>query len=113
MTTPQRNQLGSEMNHLYLSPSHQQSNQLGGFLRRNERIDWRRIGKLNRFIFFLSKKSIILNLAAVDVERIAREMDFQVLQENLEQITLCNIDGEVVSEEDLKQKSRKKHKRIV
>lgn len=35
--------------------------------------------------------------AAVDVERITRDMDFQALQDNLEQITLCNIDAEVVS----------------
>ena len=38
-----------------------------------------------------------LSLAAVDVDRIAREMDFQALQDNLEQITFCNIEGEVVS----------------
>jgi hypothetical protein len=38
-----------------------------------------------------------LNLAAVDVDRIAREMDFQALQDNLDQITLCNIDAEIVS----------------
>jgi hypothetical protein len=38
-----------------------------------------------------------LNIAAVDVDRIARDMDFQVLQDNLEQITLCNIDAEIVS----------------
>lgn len=36
-------------------------------------------------------------LAAVDVERIARDLDFQVLQDNIEQIALCNIDAEVVS----------------
>ena len=36
-------------------------------------------------------------LAAVDVDRIARDMDFQALQDNLEQITFCNIDSEVVS----------------
>lgn len=36
-------------------------------------------------------------LAAVDVERISRDMDFQALQDNLEQITLCNIDAEIVS----------------
>ncbi len=38
-----------------------------------------------------------MNVAAVDVDRVARDMDFQVLQDNLEQITLCNIDAEVVS----------------
>ena len=38
-----------------------------------------------------------LSLAAVDVDRIARETDFQALQDNLEQITFCNIEGEVVS----------------
>ncbi|CAF2033481.1 unnamed protein product [Rotaria magnacalcarata] len=74
--TPQRAPAGFDMNHLYLSPSQQQVNRQGMFLKRNERIDWRRI-------------------AAVDVDRIARDMDFQTLQENLENITLCNIDAEV------------------
>ena len=37
------------------------------------------------------------NIAAVDVDRVSRGMEFQVLQDNLEQITLCNIDAEVVS----------------
>jgi hypothetical protein len=32
------------------------------------------------------------------VDRIARDLDFQVLQDNIEQITLCNIDMEVVSQ---------------
>ena len=40
-------------------------------------------------------------LAAVDVERVARELDFQTLQDNIEQIALCNIDVEVVSGPDL------------
>ncbi|CAF4388574.1 unnamed protein product [Rotaria socialis] len=74
--TPQRAPAGFDMNHLYLSPSQQQVNRQGMLLKRNERIDWRRI-------------------AAVDVDRIARDMDFQTLQENLENITLCNIDAEV------------------
>lgn len=37
-------------------------------------------------------------LAAVDVERVARDLDFQILQDNIEHIALCNIDMEVVSE---------------
>ncbi|UJR37708.1 hypothetical protein I4U23_030403 [Adineta vaga] len=74
--TPQRPLPSYDMNHLYLSPSHQQSNQAGVFLKRNEKIDWRR-------------------LAAVDVDRISREMDFQALQDNLDQITLCNIETEI------------------
>ncbi|CAF0757494.1 unnamed protein product [Adineta steineri] len=77
-TTPQRAPPGYDMNHLYLSPSHQQANRPGIFLKRNEKIDWRR-------------------MAAVDVDRIARDMDFQALQDNLEQITLCNIDTEIDS----------------
>ncbi|CAF0919113.1 unnamed protein product [Rotaria sordida] len=76
--TPQRPPLGSDMNYLYLSPSQQQVNRQGIFLKRSEKIDWRRI-------------------AAVDVDRIARDMDFQALQDNLENITLCNIDAEVDS----------------
>ena len=35
-------------------------------------------------------------LAAVDVERVARDLDFPVLQDNIEHIALCNIDMEVV-----------------
>ena len=42
--TPHRAPLGSDMNHLYLSPSQQQISRPGVFSRRNERIDWRRIG---------------------------------------------------------------------
>ncbi|CAF4116420.1 unnamed protein product, partial [Rotaria magnacalcarata] len=40
--TPQRAPAGFDMNHLYLSPSQQQVNRQGMFLKRNERIDWRR-----------------------------------------------------------------------
>lgn len=44
--TPQRGgAAGYDMNHLYLSPSQQQVNRQGMFLKRTERIDWRRIGK--------------------------------------------------------------------
>ena len=34
--------------------------------------------------------------ASVDVDRIAREMDFQALQANIMNITFCNIDSEVL-----------------
>lgn len=34
----------------------------------------------------------------MDVERVARDLDFQILQDNIEHIALCNIDMEVVSE---------------
>ncbi|CAF4122767.1 unnamed protein product [Rotaria sp. Silwood2] len=74
----QRVPAGSDMSYLYLSPSQQQANRQGIFLKRSEKIDWRRI-------------------AAVDIDRIARDMDFQTLQDNLENITLCNIDAEVDS----------------
>ncbi|CAF0967731.1 unnamed protein product [Adineta steineri] len=67
------------MNYLYLNNSPQQPVPRSFvFNKRNEKIDWRRI-------------------AAVDVERVARELDFQVLQDNIEHITLCNIDLEVDS----------------
>ncbi|CAF0842562.1 unnamed protein product [Didymodactylos carnosus] len=73
--------LGFDTNYLYLNQLGPTANMPSGnrqyaFQKRNERVDWRRI-------------------AAFDVDRIAREMDFQALQENLEQITLCNIDAEV------------------
>lgn len=43
-TTPQRTAHAFEMNHLYLSPAQQQQSRPGVFLKRNEKIDWRRIG---------------------------------------------------------------------
>lgn len=43
-TTPQRVPRADEMNHLYLSPAQQQQSRPGVFLKRNERIDWRRVG---------------------------------------------------------------------
>jgi len=54
---------------------------------------------VGKFIFIEDQSEIFfsINPAAVDVDRVARELDFQVLQDNIEQITLCNIDAEVVS----------------
>ena len=55
--------------------------QIGGggktiFQKRNERIDWRK-------------------LAAVDVERIAREVDVDAIQENIVNVTYCNVEHEL------------------
>ena len=89
LATPQRLHANNEHFQSYSNPNPAM------FHRRNERIDWRRMGKQTKSIRF---DSIVSNfLAAVDVDRIARELDFQALQENLEQITFCNIDSEVVS----------------
>ena len=51
----------------------------GGFAfrKRFERLDWRKI-------------------AAVDVDQISRTLDFNSLQENVMNITFCNIETEVV-----------------
>ncbi|XP_064615203.1 LOW QUALITY PROTEIN: cilium assembly protein DZIP1L-like [Liolophura sinensis] len=46
------------------------------FRKRMERIDWRKI-------------------ASVDVDQIARNMDFNALQENITNITFCNIEAEL------------------
>lgn len=35
-------------------------------------------------------------VAAVDVSKIARELDFQCLQENIMNITFCDIEAEMV-----------------
>lgn len=45
---------------------------------------------LNKIIFF--------NIAAVDLDRIARELDVYTLQENIDHLTFCNIDTEIVSQ---------------
>ncbi len=36
-------------------------------------------------------------LASVDIDRITKEMDFQALQQNIMNITFCNVQMEVVS----------------
>ncbi len=87
------------MNYLYLNNPIQQSLPRTTFVfnKRNEKIDWRRIGMS---ILVQSGRIYIFPfdiLAAVDVDRVARELDFQVLQDNIEQIALCNIEMEVVS----------------
>ncbi|CAD5118268.1 DgyrCDS6986 [Dimorphilus gyrociliatus] len=46
------------------------------FRQRQERIDWRR-------------------LAAIDVDSVARNLDFQTLQENIMNVTFCNIESEI------------------
>ena len=34
--------------------------------------------------------------ASVDIEKVAREVDVDVLQDNIEQLIFCNIDSEIV-----------------
>ena len=46
------------------------------FRKRNERVDWRKI-------------------AAVDPDRIAREVDFKTLQENINNVTFCDVESEL------------------
>lgn len=47
-----------------------------GFRKKNARLDWRK-------------------LAAVDLDRVAREIDIYTLQENIDHITYCNIEAEL------------------
>ena len=83
------------MNVLYLPhPVQAPVNRSFAFNRKNERIDWRRIGRNLR----PHRSAQLFHLAALDVDRVSRDLDFQTIQENIEQITLCNIDAEVVSE---------------
>ena len=48
------------------------------FRKRVERVDWRRI-------------------ASVDVDTIARTLDFTTLQDNIMNLTFCNLESEMVS----------------
>ena len=50
------------------------------FRKRNERVDWRKI-------------------AAVDPDRIAREVDFKTLQENINNVTFCDVENELGSDQ--------------
>ena len=62
----------------YASFGSQQQQPTFAFKKRFERIDWKRI-------------------ASTDVDSISRHMDFQALQDNIMNITFCNIEAEVVS----------------
>merc|ERR1712142_1121908 len=46
------------------------------FQKRNEKLDWRK-------------------LASVDVERIARDVDVDAIQENIVNVTYCNVEHEL------------------
>ena len=52
------------------------------FRKRVERVDWRKI-------------------ASVDVDNISRTLDFATLQDNIMNITFCNLEAEVVSTQNL------------
>lgn len=66
------------------------SNKMPGFFfrKRNERIDWRRLGKRSPFLIFC--------LASVDVVQIANQMNIDALQENLMSVAFCDITSEIV-----------------
>lgn len=63
--------------HYNVGPS---SGKNGGFAfrKRVERVDWRKI-------------------ASVDIDHIARTLDFTTLQSNIMNITFCNLEAEMVS----------------
>ena len=50
---------------------------------------------INDNIVSLATMCVPLDVASVDVDRIAREMDFQALQQNIMNVTFCNIQSEV------------------
>ena len=52
------------------------------FRKRYEKIDWRRI-------------------ASIDTDTISRTLDFNALQDNIMNITFCNIEAELVSGRDI------------
>ncbi|XP_060561608.1 cilium assembly protein DZIP1L-like isoform X2 [Ruditapes philippinarum] len=64
----------------YPGPSFQQTPETNGrsfaFRKRFEKIDWRRI-------------------ASIDIDAVARTLDFNALQDNIMNITFCNIEGEM------------------
>lgn len=62
-------------------PSNQSPSMNGSmiFKKKSMRIDWRKI-------------------AGVDIDRIIRDVDINTLQENIDHITFCNIESELVRE---------------
>ncbi len=66
------------------------------FRKRWGQIDWRSLGK-SLAVSIHHYLHCVLCAASVDVDRIAREMDFQSLQQNIMNVTFCNIESEVRS----------------
>ena len=51
---------------------------------------------MSDFIFHTSMpKCMCVSPAGLDVDRVSREMDFQALQQNIANVTYCNIEAEV------------------
>lgn len=71
-------QLGYNMGHQSAFPSKNTNGRNFAFRKRYERIDWRRI-------------------ASIDVDQVARTLDFNALQDNIMNLTFCNIEAELVS----------------
>lgn len=69
-------QLGINMGHQSAYASKNSNGRSFAFRKRYERIDWRRI-------------------ASVDVDQVARTLDFNALQENIMNLTFCNIEAEL------------------
>ncbi|XP_018423547.1 PREDICTED: zinc finger protein DZIP1 [Nanorana parkeri] len=66
------------MSHPFLSPGRMPSSNHGTLFKfrpRHESVDWRRIG-------------------AIDVDRVANELDFLTLQDNIMGVTFCNVENE-------------------
>lgn len=61
------------------------------FRKRWGQIDWRKLGKNVLSIFFEERINIPPS-ASVDVDHIAKAMDFQILQENIMNIAFCNVE---------------------
>lgn len=68
---------GPPLGHQSAHPSKSSNGRSFAFRKRYERIDWRRI-------------------ASVDVDQVARTLDFSALQENIMNLTFCNIEAELV-----------------
>ncbi|XP_078313017.1 uncharacterized protein LOC111134574 isoform X2 [Crassostrea virginica] len=67
---------GPPLGHQSAHPSKSSNGRSFAFRKRYERIDWRRI-------------------ASVDVDQVARTLDFSALQENIMNLTFCNIEAEL------------------
>ena len=75
------------------------------FRKKNFRIDWRKIGNTHAHICLCCLQVMIAAefnhtpkfIAAIDLDRILKELDLYSLQENIDHITFCNIENEIVS----------------
>lgn len=70
------------------------------FQKRWGQIDWRKIGIPSELNLFVEQRSVFkrvnmrwkIFIASVDIDKVAQELDFNALQDNIMSVAFCNVE---------------------